>query len=89
MDLDWTGSFQLNPFHTLVLTFFYFSLGNFIFNIVLSAIFITQLAHSCFPFSFVVEALSAKVMHGTGWSADRPTATGTPHCGRRPECDCR
>ena len=29
------------------------------FNIVLPAIFITQLAHSCFPFSFVVEALSA------------------------------
>ena len=68
---------------------FYFSLGNFIFNIVLPAIFITQLAHSCFPFSFVVEALSAKVMHRTGRSADRHTATGTPHCGRRPECDCR
>ena len=41
---------------------FYFSLGNFIFNLVFLAIFITQLAHSCFPFSFVVEALSAKVM---------------------------
>ena len=69
---------------------FYFSLGNFIFNIVLLAIFITQLAHSCFPFSFVAEALSAKVIsHRTGRSADRSTATGTPHCGRRPECDCR
>ena len=34
---------------------FYFSLGNFIFNIVLPAIFITQLAHRCFPFSFVVD----------------------------------
>ena len=69
---------------------FYFSLGNFIFNIVLPAIFITQLAHSCFPFSFVVEALSAKVIsHRTGRSADRPTATVTPHCDRRPECDCR
>ena len=68
---------------------FYFSLGNFIFNIVLPAIFITQLAHSCFPFSFVVEAWSAKVMYRTGRSADRPTAPGTPHCGRRPECDCR
>ena len=56
---------------------FYFSLGNFIFNIVVPAIFITQLAHSCFPFSFVVEALSAKVIsHRTGRSADRPTATG-------------
>ena len=68
---------------------FFFSLGNFIFNIVLPAIFITQLAHSCFPFSFVVEALSAKVMYRTDRSADRATATGTPHCGRRPECDCR
>ena len=69
---------------------FYLSLGNFIFNIVLPAIFITQLAYSCFPFSFVVEALSAKVIsHRTGRSADRSTATGTPHCGRRPECDCR
>ena len=55
------------------------------FNIVLPAIFITQLAHSFFPFSFVVEALSAQVMHRMGRSADRPTATGTPHCGRRPE----
>ena len=68
---------------------FCFSLGNLIFNIVLPAIFITQLAHSCFPFSFVVDALSAKVMYRTGQSAARPTATGTPHCGRRPECDCR
>ena len=69
---------------------FYFSLGNFIFNIVLPAIFITQLAHSCFPFSFVVEALSAKaISHRTGRPADRPTATGTSHCGRRPESDCR
>ena len=42
---------------------FYFSLGNFISNIVLPAIFITQLAHSCFPFRFFVEALSAKVMY--------------------------
>ena len=63
---------------------FYFSLGNLIFNIVLPAIFITQLAHSCFPFSFVVEELSAKVMYRTGQSAARPTATGTPHGGRRP-----
>ena len=56
---------------------FYFSLGNFIFNIVLPAIFITQLAHSCFPFSFVVEALSATaISHRTGRPADRPTATG-------------
>ena len=68
---------------------FYFSLGNFIFNIALPAIFITQLAHSCFPFSFVVEALSAKVMYRTGRSAARPTATETPRFGRRPECDCR
>ena len=52
-------------------------------------IFITQLAHSCFLFSFVVEALSAKVMYRTGRSAACPAATGTPHCGRRPECDCR
>ena len=42
--------------------FFYFSLVNFIFNLALPAIFITQLAHSCFPFSFVVEALTATVM---------------------------
>ena len=68
---------------------FYFSLGNFIFNLSCPAIFITQLAHSCFPFSFAVEALSAKVMYRTGRSAARPTATETPHCGRRPECDCR
>ena len=70
---------------------FYFSLGNFIINIVLPAIFIAQLAHahSCFPFSFVVEALSAKVMNRTDRSTARPTATETPHCGRRPECDCR
>ena len=72
-----------------VLTFFYFYLGNFIFNLVFPAIFITQFAHSCFPFSFVVEALSAKVMYRTGRSAARPTATEAPHCGRRPECDCR
>ena len=41
---------------------FYFYLGNFIFNIVLPAIFITQVAHSCFPFSSVVKALFAKVI---------------------------
>ena len=52
-------------------------------------IFITQLAHSCFLFSFVVEALSAKVMYRTGRAVACPAATGTPHCGRRPECDCR
>ena len=68
---------------------FNFSLGNFIFNIVLPAILITQLARSCFPFSFVVEALSVKVMYRTGRSADRPTATGTPHCGRRPAAGVR
>ena len=69
--------------------FFYFSLVNFIFNLALPAIFITQLAHSCFPFSFVAEALTAKVMYRTGRFVARPTATETPHCGRRPECDCR
>ena len=73
--------------------FFYFSLVNFLFNLALPAIFITQLAHSCFPFSFVVEALTAKVIHRTGWFVARPTATftatETSHCGRRPECDCR
>ena len=68
---------------------FYFTLGDFIYYIVLPAILITQLAQSCFSFSFVVEALSAKVMYRTGRSAARPTATGTPHCGQRPECDCR
>ena len=41
--------------------FFYFSLVNFIFNLALPAIFITQLSHSRFPFSFVVEALMARV----------------------------
>ena len=61
----------------VVLTFFTFLWETSFFYIVLPAIFITQLAHSCFPFSFVVEALSAKVMHRTGRSADRPTATGT------------
>ena len=85
-----TLNFHQHTFSTVrCVNLFYFSLGNFIFNIVLPAIFITQLAHSCFPFSFVVETLSAKVMHRTGRSADRPTATGTPQCGRRPECDCR
>ena len=73
--------------------FFYFSLANFIFNLAFPAIFITQLAHSCFPFSFVVEALTAKAMYRTGRFVARPTATSTatetPHCGRRPECDCR
>ena len=73
--------------------FFYFSPVNFIFNLALPAIFITQLAHSCFPVSFVVEALTAKVIHRTVWFVARPTATftatETPHCGRRPECDCR
>ena len=63
------------------------------FNLALPAIFITQLAHSCYPFSFVVEALTAKVMYRTGRFVACPTATftvtETPHCGRRPECDCR
>ena len=30
-----------------------------------------------------------RCMYRTGRSAARPTATETPHCGRRPECDCR
>ena len=75
---------QIFPTVTVCYLFFYFSLVNFIFNLALLAIFITQFAHSCFPFSFVVEALSAKVMYRTGRSADRPTTTGTPRCGRRP-----
>ena len=89
-----TLNFHQHIFPTVtVLFFFYFSLVNFIFNLALPAIFTTQLAHSCFPFSFVVEVLTAKVMYRTGWFVARPTATftatETPHCGRRPECDCR
>ena len=89
-----TLNFHEHIFPTvMVCYFFYFSLVNFIFNLALPAIFIKQLAHSCFPFSFVVEALTATVMHRTGWFVARPTATltatETPHCDRRPECDCR
>ena len=46
-------------------------------NLALPAIFITQLAHSCFPFSFVVEALTAKVMYRTGRFVARPAAAFT------------
>ena len=88
-----TLNFHQYIFPTVTVCYFYFFLVNFIFNFALPAIFITQLAHSCFPFSFVVEALTAKVMYRTGRSTARPTATftatETPHCGRRPECDCR
>ena len=88
-----TLNFHQHIFPTVTVCYFYFFLVNFIFDFALPAIFITQLAHSCFPFSFVVEALTAKVMYRTGRSTARPTATftatATPHCGRRPECDCR
>ena len=96
MALTGTGYIEFSSAHfpnCYGVLFFYFYLVNFIFNLALPVNFITQLAHSCFPFSFVVETLSAKVMYRTGRSTARPTetftATETPHCGRRPECDCR
>ena len=58
-----TLNFHQHIFPTVtVCYFFYLSLVNFICNLALPAIFITKLAHSCFPFSFVVEALTAKVI---------------------------
>ena len=68
-----------------VLTFITFLLATSLLLILFSP---PSLSHSLLIVVFLsvllwtVEALSAKVMHRTGRSADRPTATGTPHCGR-------